>query len=62
MEQRTFLIDFKVNPEIFITSQNTDGLRMKSDLSLRADIMFLFLNDERKTSNYYNYKYSDSMK
>ena len=35
---------------------------MKSDLSLRADIMFLFLNDERKTSNYYNYKYSDSMK
>ena len=62
VEQRTFLIDFKVNPEIFITSQNRDWLRLKSDLSLRADIMFLCLNDDRKTSNYYNYKYSGSMK
>ena len=34
-----------------IYNKSKHGLRMKSDLSLRADIMFLFLNDERKTSN-----------
>ena len=45
-----------------IYNKSKHGLRMKSDLSLRADIMFLFLNDEHKTSNYYNYKYSGSMK
>ena len=45
-----------------IYNKSKHGLRMKSDLSLRADIMFLFLNDDHKTSNYYNYKYSASMK
>ena len=45
-----------------IYNKSKHGLRMKSDLSLRADIMFLCLNDEHKTSNYYNYKYSASMK